>query len=236
MPASRPPAAEAGQIVVAVTAGWDAPAGRLGWFERGADGTWRAAGGAVPALFGKNGSAWGRGLAGQSEAGIRKVEGDGRAPAGLFALGTIYGCGASLPAGADYPYHRVTEADAWVDDPAHPLYNRHVVVDPRDPPPWFGAMRMRLGDAACRWMIDVRHNADPPVAGAGSAIFIHARRGVDRPTAGCTALAEDDLARLVIWLRAARKPCFVLLPWAEYERLWRAWDLPPPEAAAGLAP
>ena len=71
---------------------------------------------------------------------------------------------------------------------------------------------MRHDDFAYRWLIEVRHNSDPPVAGDGSAIFFHIRRGVTRPTAGCTTMAEDDLVRVMKWLRANRKPCYALLP------------------------
>jgi len=42
-------------------------------------------------------------------------------------------------------------------------------------------------------------------------------------------MAESDLVTIVTWLRAARHPCYVLLPTAEYEKKWRAWGLPSPE-------
>jgi L,D-peptidoglycan transpeptidase YkuD (ErfK/YbiS/YcfS/YnhG family) len=180
-------------------------------------------------LFGKNGLAWGTGLAGRNEPGLRKRERDGRAPAGVFRIGEVFGYDANLPAGGDYPYHQVTEADMWSDDPRSPNYNRHVVIDVRNPPDNYSHEKMRSGDFAYRWLIEIRHNADPPVAGAGSAIFFHIRRGVNHPTTGCTTMAEPDLVKIVTWLRVARHPCYVLLPTAEYEKKWRAWGLPSPE-------
>jgi L,D-peptidoglycan transpeptidase YkuD (ErfK/YbiS/YcfS/YnhG family) len=89
---------------------------------------------------------------------------------------------------------------------------------------------MRHGDFAYRWLIEVRHNSDPPIAGDGSAIFFHIRRGESRPTAGCTTMAEDDLVKLIKWLRAESKPTYALLPSAEYNQKWQAWNLPPPAA------
>jgi L,D-peptidoglycan transpeptidase YkuD (ErfK/YbiS/YcfS/YnhG family) len=163
---------------------------------------------------------------GDDEPGPRKVEGDGRAPAGVFRVGMIYTYDAALPDGAAHPFHQVTGADAWIDDPEHPDYNRHVVVDPERPPAWFEDQRMRLGDSAFRWLVEIRHNADPPLKGAGSAIFLHTRRGPDRPTAGCTAMAEEDLVRIIRWLRAEGDPHFVLLPADEYRRRREAWRLP----------
>jgi hypothetical protein len=70
------------------------------------------------------------------------------------------------------------------------------------------------------------------VPGAGSAIFFHIRRGVNRATTGCTTMAEPDLVKMIVWMRGARHPCYVLLSADQYEKKWRAWDLPPPEKTA----
>jgi L,D-peptidoglycan transpeptidase YkuD (ErfK/YbiS/YcfS/YnhG family) len=218
------------QLVVAVAPSWNSSSGLAQRFERsGTD--WRATGSAWRVLFGRNGLAWGSGVRGQDEKGNRKVEKDGRAPAGIFRIGTIYTYDRALPAGSDYPFHTVTAADAWVDDVNHPDYNRHVVVDPRNPPAWFEKQKMRLGDFAYRWLVEIRHNAEPPVPGQGSAIFLHIRRGPQRPSAGCTTMAEDDLVALIRWLRSGARPHFVLLPSSEYAGRVRAWGLPSPDAA-----
>jgi L,D-peptidoglycan transpeptidase YkuD (ErfK/YbiS/YcfS/YnhG family) len=95
---------------------------------------------------------------------------------------------------------------------------------------------MKLNDPAFRWRVEIRHNADPPVPGAGSAIFFHIRRGPDRHTAGCTTMTETDLVALIRWLRADRKPHYVLLPWAEYQRRQPQWKLPSVDIVAALAP
>ena len=219
------------QLIVGVAPSWNSMRGHLQLFERKAGGNWSAVARAVPVLFGKNGVAWGSGLAGQDERGLRKTERDGRAPAGIFRIGQIYTYDAQLPAGADYPFHQVTAADAWSDDVRSPDYNRFVTIsDPANPPPWFAKQKMRHNDFAYRWLVEIRHNSDPPVPGAGSAIFFHIRRGIDRPTAGCTTMAESDLVKLITWLRAPRHPCYVLLPASEYDTKWQDWHLPPPES------
>lgn len=218
------------QLIVAVAPDWNSLRGQLQRFERAPGGPWQKVGDAVPVLFGKNGLAWGRGLAGQAEPGRHKQERDGRAPAGLFRLGKIYTYDAALPAGADFPFHQVTKSDAWVDDPTSPDYNRFVTIDdPAHPPPWFAKAKMRHNDFAYRWLVEIRHNSDPPVPNDGSAIFFHIRRGVSRPTAGCTTMAEENLVRLITWLRADRHPCYALLPRAEYAAKSSAWNLPPTE-------
>ncbi len=93
---------------------------------------------------------------------------------------------------------------------------------------------MRHNDFAYRWLVEIRHNSDPPEPGAGSAIFFHIRRGVDRPTAGCTTMAESDLVKMIRWLRAAKNPHYALLPKTEYLAKWQAWGLPSPQEAAAL--
>jgi Uncharacterized protein conserved in bacteria len=70
----------------------------------------------------------------QDEPGLRKHERDGRAPAGIFRIGELFTYDSALPSGANYPFHQVTDADVWSDDPRSPNYNRHVVIDPRNPP------------------------------------------------------------------------------------------------------
>ncbi len=222
------------QLILSIAPGWDSSTGRLQCFERAGKG-WQASAPAWAVLYGRNGLAWGRGVLGTDEKGQHKTERDKRAPAGVFRIGTIYTYDSALPEGADFPFHTVTSTDAWVDDPAHPDYNRHVTIpDAANPPPWFAKQKMRHNDFAYRWLVEIRHNSDPPVAGEGSAIFFHIRRGVDRPSAGCTTMAETNLVKLVRWLRAAKKPHYALLPRHEYEAKWQAWGLPAPEEAGAL--
>jgi len=218
------------QLIVGVAPNWNSMRGRLQLFERAPGADWVPAAPAVPVLFGKNGVAWGRGLEGQNESGLRKAERDGRAPAGIFQMGKIYTYDMQLPPGSDYSFHQVTTADAWSDDVSSPDYNRFVTIpDPANPPPWFAKQKMRHNDFAYRWLVEIRHNSDPPAPGAGSAIFFHIRRGVDRSTSGCTTMAEPDLVKLITWLRTSRHPCYVLLPASEYDARWQNWHLPPPE-------
>ncbi len=227
--------ADVQQLVVSIAPGWDSTTGRAQLFERSGRGEWKAASDSWPVLYGPTGLAWGRGVLGTGEPGLRKVERDKRAPAGVFRIGKIYTYDSALPPGADFPFLTLTDADAWVDDPASSDYNRHVrIPDPENPPPWFAKQKMRHGDFAYRWLVEIRHNSDPPVAGAGSAIFFHIRRGPARPSAGCTVMAEENLVRMIRWFRAAKSPHYVLLPRAEYARKWEAWGLPIPESAAAL--
>ncbi len=220
------------QLVLSIAPGWNSSTGKLQLFERDGKG-WRAVSAPMRVLYGKNGLAWGRGIL-QDYGGLQKVERDKRAPAGVFQIGKIYTYDKTLPDGANHPFHTLTERDAWIDDPTLPDYNRHVVIDPKNPPPWFEKQKMRLDDPPHRWLVEIRHNADPPVAGAGSAIFFHIQRGPDRASAGCTVMTQSALVQIIRWLRAGSHPHYVLLPAGEYKTRWKSWGLPSPGQAAAL--
>ena len=89
------------QLILGTAATWNSMRGELRLFERAPGGEWHSVAGSFPVLFGKNGLAWGTGLAGQNESGIRKQERDGRAPAGVFEIGQVFGYEPQLPAGDD---------------------------------------------------------------------------------------------------------------------------------------
>lgn len=223
------------QLVVAVADTWNSPRARLMVFSRPAAGApwqpgWR---GAKPVMLGKSGLAWGNGAlpVPHGEPGVpSKREKDLRAPAGLFRIGTLYGYNPAAVPGLRLPAWQVTARDCWIDDPNHPAYNRHLTVDPANPPPWYAKQRMRLGDFAYEFLLEIRHNADPPVPGHGSAIFFHIRRGPDKPSHGCTTMARPDLVNLIRWLDARANPHYVLLPRPAYARLQQPWGLPPVQA------
>lgn len=216
------------QLITAISSGWESPRATLQrWTRQNARSPWQPVSRKIPVLLGRKGSAWGRGLSSPMRSYAPKREGDGKAPAGAFRLGDILGNDLSLPSGSNYPYRQITKWDTWIDDVNNPFYNQHVVIDPRRVPSWYESQKMRLGDFAYRWLVDIRHNRDRPIAGAGSAIFFHVRRGPNRFTSGCTTMAEHELAKLVRWLRKGAKPVYVLLPRQEYTQLASSWGLPP---------
>lgn len=222
--------ADAEQLVVVVTPDWDAPGGELRRYERaGGSAAWRQVGEAAPVTIGRAGSAWGIGLHPLQSSGPRKREGDGRAPAGVFALGTAFGYANGVATAM--PYRAMSGTDYCIDVPASPLYNR--IVDAREVGESAVAgstepMRRDLhanGDQRYRLGFVIEHNPNAQ-PGAGSCIFAHLWKAPGEATAGCTAMADAVMERLVEWLEPRRKPVFVLLPAAEYERLRMPWDLP----------
>ena len=54
------------QLILGIAPTWNSMRGELRLLERSRGGEWAAASGPFPVLFGKNGIAWGTGLAGQN--------------------------------------------------------------------------------------------------------------------------------------------------------------------------
>lgn len=217
------------QLIVATAPDWSSHRASLVLYQReSAKSPWQPAiPRPFPVLLGKSGLAWGRGAFTPLRNGIAaKVEKDWKAPAGVFQLGMLFGYAAGPPAGTKWPYHQVGPWDAYVDDPQNPHYNRHVRVNPGQAPPWFEKQKMRLGDAAYKWMLEIRHNQNPAAPGSGSAIFFHVRRGPDKPSAGCTTMTVENLEAMIRWLDPRAFPYYVLLPQAEYSAMRKAWGLP----------
>jgi len=216
------------QLVLVVTPDWNATRGTLRSYARDGQ-SWRAEGAAVPVVIGRGGAAWGIGLHPPQPGGPSKREGDGRSPAGVFAIGTTFGY---APAESfAMPYRALDAEDYCVDVSGSPLYNRIVAVRDVGAAAVAGStepMRRDLhadGDNAYRIGFLVEHNPRG-TAGAGSCIFVHLWKAYDAPTAGCTALAEPELRALMNWLQPKRHPVFVLLPESEYRQLRNAWQLP----------
>lgn len=214
------------QLVVVTTASWDTTGGTLRHFERAeSGGAWRPAGAAVSIVVGRTGLAWGDSAASPPGAPVKR-EGDGKAPAGVFPLDTVFGFApAAQAAWSRMPYAPLNEDSECVDDGSSVHYN--TIVDRAAVPrvDWTSAEHMRaIGQYALG--VTVGYNAAPPRAGRGSCIFLHIWAGPDTYTAGCTAMPEHELRELVLWLNPARRPLLVQLPTAEYERVRTTWALP----------
>src|SRR5256886_14454751 len=85
------------QLILGIAPTWNSMRGDLRLLERARGGDWVSVAGPFPVLFGKNGVAWGTGLAGQNEAGLRKQEREGRGPAGGVEIGHVFGYASHLP-------------------------------------------------------------------------------------------------------------------------------------------
>jgi L,D-peptidoglycan transpeptidase YkuD (ErfK/YbiS/YcfS/YnhG family) len=121
-----------------------------------------------------------------------KREGDGKTPLGVYTLRRVLYRADRLEAPQTVlPLRALQKDDGWCDAPADPAYNRPVML------PYAAAHE-------CLWREDpvydligiLSHNDSPPIAGRGSAIFMHLARPDYSPTRGCIAMDEANLRRL----------------------------------------
>lgn len=118
-----------------------------------------------------------------------KIEGDGATPIGCYALRRlVYRADRIAKPETRLPMAALSPEDGWCDAPEDPAYNRPVRLP-------YGASHERLwrDDGIYDAIVMLGHNDDPPVAGLGSAIFLHIARVNYSPTQGCVALALPDL-------------------------------------------
>ncbi len=126
---------------------------------------------------------------GRSGVAITKREGDGATPAGVHGfVGLLYRpdriAACRLPGWA-VP---IRPGDGWSDDPTDDDYNRMI----RRPHP-HGHERLWRADPMYDVILLTNWNWPYAVRGAGSAIFVHTWRAPGRATAGCVAVARNDL-------------------------------------------
>ncbi|OGR34590.1 MAG: hypothetical protein A2051_13970 [Desulfovibrionales bacterium GWA2_65_9] len=216
------------QLLLVTAEGWDSTSGELRRFERaGAGSAWTAVGAPVLVNLGRHGLGWGRGLHGVALGpGPVKREGDGRAPAGLFELGTGFAYDPVEAGAVRLPLLRADANLLCVDDVASRHYNQFIEKTAVSAPDWNSAEDMRRADEQYRLGLLVRHNMDPVAPGAGSCIFLHIWRGQGLGTSGCTSMDPQAMLDVLRWLDADRAPVLAQLPRQELERYGPSWRLP----------
>jgi D-alanyl-D-alanine dipeptidase len=198
---------ETAQLLVVVSPDWSSDHGRLYRLERREHG-WRQVGRSVAVKLGRHGLGWGRGLHGyRLDDGPVKREGDGRAPAGVFALPFLFGEGADR---FRYPYRRMSDRSRCVDDRRSRHYNR-IVEEGKVSKDWRSAERMKFASGLYRYGIFVAHNPRN-LPGAGSCIFLHIKKPSGKPTVGCTAMSQRELLTIMRWLDPRKHPLLVQAP------------------------
>lgn len=133
-----------------------------------------------------------------------KVEGDGKSPSGIFALGKLFSY--EKQSHTLLENQQTTVEDKWIDDINSADYNKHVK----------GATNAKsyenllLSNDAYKYCMVIEYNTNPVIKGKGSAIFFHL--GVKAPyvTAGCVAIDEENMKQLVNWLDPKQNPTIIM--------------------------
>lgn len=203
------------QIVLVLTSSWDAVTGYLTFWERETvHDEWVQQMKPIPVVVGKKGMVW---------ANVKK-EGDLCTPAGAFSLGSIFGDTKYTASGFDFPFVPITEDLVFVDDPKSISYNQFATK--RENSDWASAEHMSEVGPLYELGLVIEHNMHPIVPGAGSAIFLHVWRNPESGTAGCTAMAKDDLLCLLAMLKQDKSPELIQLPIAQYNIQQKVGGLP----------
>ena len=136
---------------------------------------------------------WGAGLrrsaVGKSGIGEKLREGDGITPIGIWPLRRVlYRADRLAEPHTQLPLAPIEPDQAWCDSPDDPRYNQLVRL-----PPGTSEEHLWRADSLYDVIVVVGFNDAPAVPGRGSAIFIHVARPDYGATAGCVALARNDL-------------------------------------------
>jgi len=130
---------------------------------------------------------------GRSGTARRKREGDGASVIGRFSLIQVfYRRDKRLPLRTNLPLKPIRTTDGWCDEPSDRRYNRKVTK----PCPSSHESLWR-DDDLYDVVVDIGINRGPIVKGRGSALFLHIARPGYAPTAGCVAVSENHMARLL---------------------------------------
>ncbi len=133
-----------------------------------------------------------------------KIEGDGKTPSGIYPLKMAFGYQETVK--TKMAYRQALSDDVWVDDPDAPDYNRWVK---RDRTKAASYEMMKREDDLYKYGVVIEHNTAPVVSGNGSAIFLHVWKCAGLPTAGCVAVSEENMIRILEWLDHAASPFII---------------------------
>ena len=210
------------QLVVVTTSGWNHIQGKMTTYQWKAN-KWSPVLVNIPIVTGRSGLAWGKGLHDPAmNKGKLKKEGDGNAPAGIFYLSGLFGYQAIS---ANMNALKVDERTFCVDDVKSAYYNQIVNLDTvkKD---WNSAETMRMKSEEYKYGIFVDYNSNPAIPGKGSCIFMHIWSKSTAPTAGCTAMTEANILKLIDFLDKTKNPVLVQVPQSEYQKMKLLYKLP----------
>lgn len=152
-------------------------------FTAHADGRFDLAGRLVRCALGRSGVI----------AAADKREGDGASPVGAWPIRRLlYRPDRDPPPASAIPAEPIAPDDGWCDASGDVAYNRPV----KRPYP-ASSEAMWRADGLYDLVLVLGHNDSPPVAGMGSAIFLHLAKPGYPPTEGCVALNRPDLEALL---------------------------------------
>lgn len=217
------------QLVLVVTPDWNANRAEVSLYSRdNRSSPWKRIGSPSPCMVGRNGLAWGRGLAEPLSGGPRKKEGDGKTPAGLFPLPLAFGYEPQVKAsqaGIRLPYLALTPSTVCVTDPDSAVFN-DLADSKKSAAAWTRQDRMIRDDNANRLGAVIGHNRPDPRPGLGSCVFLNIEPAPHKPTGGSVGCPEPLAREILAWLDPESKPVIAILPQPALAAAQTTWGLP----------
>ncbi len=138
---------------------------------------------------------------GRSGRTVRKREGDGATPIGIYPLRyAFYRADKMRRPSTGLALKKIAPNAGWCDAPSHPRYNKYVC----HPFP-ASAEKLWRDDRLYDVVIVIGHNDRPRTRAGGSAIFLHIARDGFTPTEGCIALDSSGMRQVLARLTPKTK-------------------------------
>jgi L,D-peptidoglycan transpeptidase YkuD (ErfK/YbiS/YcfS/YnhG family) len=134
----------------------------------------------------------------------KKLEGDGKSPTGLYALGQLFTYENTV--NTRMPFIQTFEDDKWIDDPNHQDYNKYIKGNTTAT----SFEHLHLSGIYYKYCMVIEYNTHPVEKGKGSAIFFHVADEKYSPTAGCVAIQERDMDKILSWLKPNLKRAILM--------------------------
>jgi L,D-peptidoglycan transpeptidase YkuD (ErfK/YbiS/YcfS/YnhG family) len=71
--------------------------------------------------------------------------------------------------------------------------------------------KMRRRDQLYKYGVVINYNMNPVIKGKGSAIFLHVWKNRSAGTAGCVAVPEESMTRILKWLEKSKNPVIIIV-------------------------
>jgi L,D-peptidoglycan transpeptidase YkuD (ErfK/YbiS/YcfS/YnhG family) len=212
------------QTIVVSTKDWTSVTGTARFFERKTlKSAWKATGQKFPVVVGNTGLAWSDDANIKAETHPHKVEGDGKSPAGIFMLTSIF---AASNQDVKLPFRKLGEFTECVDDPKSRYYNKIVDRLQTGMFDWKSSEKMLAVGEQYELGVFVAHNSNPAIPNKGSCIFLHIWKDSSTGTSGCTAMEKSNMETIISWLDNSKNPMLIQLPEPIYSQYQTLWKLP----------
>lgn len=138
-----------------------------------------------------------------------KYEGDGKTPQGIFEVS--YAFGWCKKPETSLPYRHTGPDDYWVSGKSIDMYNVWIHKEGGPDTTWEQNEYERLNHPLYKYALVINYNmGSKKVLGKGSAIFLHCARKGLVPTAGCIGIPENDMIKILNWLKTEKNPTIAI--------------------------